>query len=1195
MKRMRLLTKILLILIVILAAVGVFCAYRLFGGSLNQGTVNADEALTAEEQELAEKRAAAEADEDEDTDTVQYIPTGTGEDYDGVIRDADDAMEALTAIQSRLGIADAAEEYRVSDEIETTNLDIYTMQQYYENIPVYGYSLQMSVSRTGELRSVSGSYGDVQGIETDIDIDTSEAGELAKDYMKSTYGSGDDTYSIENSGKIIFFIDGEPVVGYRISITTNSTDIEVRALFIDGQTGEILSDQDMALTDMITGDLKGQKQTQTTDYLQLSDTSWQLKDSDRNITACRTTLQNLDLDNLYAAGTDIVEWDDSGSPDESAVDALANLQKVYDYYLDTFGRYGTENDPNTEITAVVNVNEVTAAGDTDVFLNNAAMYGTRKMIIGQKTDGSATYAADLDVMGHEFNHGVVNGSSTLLLGSYSFSSQRSIQYAIGEGLADLFGELAEDYTDDGKYNGSCSWDNAVRSLKSPSSEMILDDDDFAEGTTDCHDGASLVTWPAYLMTTGDGDSSKAISDTETLGILWYNVIQQTNSQTDFIRLRYLTETNALILWADQTLTDGQLEGVLDAFDQVGIDHSYNYAWTKSCTLKVYDQNNELYDHYHLLITEMGEEILSADVTETTFDLNLNAGIYTVVLTDLENEDLTETFTLIINDNSDKSKNEEYAEEGEVFTSFGSNPRDVVLLLDVTGSMDGTPIEQVKKSAVSFIDTVLTESPATRITLVTYNENPSVLIESSNRKEDLTAAVQGISANGSTNIQSALAEAYDLIKNKNSDTKMVILMSDGLPTDGDTDGGSYNPPILTNASTIKNDDILLYTLGFFHSLTGDELTEASQLMTDIASAGYYYEVTDADSVQFVFDDIAQQVSGEQYIYIRIECPVNVTVTADGETLSSASGDQNLRTSFGTLSFDDDNETKILRLKEDGNYEICINGTGTGTMDYSISFADEEGNYSDVRTFTDIPVTETMLAVTGTEQSEKTVLSVDEDGDGIFELVYKGTSNTPARQTGGYRRILIPAVIILIAVLWLIQKLRTAFRRKKENLYCASCGRKLKSSAKFCPQCGAVREIKPLFSSGKASPQRLSGGGLIAHLTAIGIIAVLIFGVVRVYRMPATSVYRQIVSRNYTAAEKIYENHVEDHMLAEKYLSALLDYHIDRMEDAYEDGDVDSAYVVSGCQAISGLHLDTVSDRAADSAKSFENRTTDTENE
>ena len=85
--------------------------------------------------------------------------------------------------------------------------------------------------------------------------------------------------------------------------------------------------------------------------------------------------------------------------------------------------------------------------------------------------------------------------------------------------------------------------------------------------------------------------------------------------------------------------------------------------------------------------------------------------------------------------------------------------------------------------------------------------------------------------------------------------------------------------------LKDKGITIYTLGFFNSLTEDEKADAQSLLTDIASDGYHYEVADAEELVFFFDDIADQINGQKYIYIKIACPVDVTVTSRGETLTS----------------------------------------------------------------------------------------------------------------------------------------------------------------------------------------------------------------------------------------------------------------------------------------------------------------------
>ena len=88
----------------------------------------------------------------------------------------------------------------------------------------------------------------------------------------------------------------------------------------------------------------------------------------------------------------------SGTPDAGAVDALANLQKIYAYYQDTFGRKGITNNENDKLYVMVGIQDIQSGTSIKNYRNNAAMFGTDWMIVGEKTDGSATYAAELDIM-----------------------------------------------------------------------------------------------------------------------------------------------------------------------------------------------------------------------------------------------------------------------------------------------------------------------------------------------------------------------------------------------------------------------------------------------------------------------------------------------------------------------------------------------------------------------------------------------------------------------------------------------------------------------------------------------------------------------------------------------------------------------------------------------------------------------------
>ena len=185
--------------------------------------------------------------------------------------------------------------------------------------------------------------------------------------------------------------------------------------------------------------------------------------------------------------------------------------------------------------------------------------------------------------------------------------------------------------------------------------------------------------------------------------------------------------------------------------------------------------------------------------------------------------------------------------------------------------------------------------------------------------------------------------------------------------------------------------------------------------------------------YFFGDIADQINGQKYIYVRIACPVDVTVEHDGETLCSEEDNLSTRTAFGSLTFEDnaeesetsgDNRVKVLRLKEGVDYDIKIEGNGRGYMNYTIGFMDDTGEYTDLRKFNNIKITKRTVIDTVATPSKATILKVDEDGDGKYDLTYKATENSRGELVDYtyiiYIAIGAAAVVIILIVTIIIKK-------------------------------------------------------------------------------------------------------------------------------------------------------------------------------
>lgn len=323
-------------------------------------------------------------------------------------------------------------------------------------------------------------------------------------------------------------------------------------------------------------------------------------------------------------------------------------------------------------------------------------------------------------------------------------------------------------------------------------------------------------------------------------------------------------------------------------------------------------------------------------------------------------------------------------------------RDIVLVLDVSGSMAGDPLEETKKAATKFIGSMIKEDALAGV--VTYSDTAKMNSDFSDNENLLENAVNVISANGGTNIEAGLQRAHGMLSRSGAKKKIIVLMSDGEPNQG-----KIGDELISYAASIKDENVSIYTLGFFGSV-GGEKSSAQLLMEKIASDGRHYEVSNADDLIFSFGDIADQINGQKYIYVRIACPVDVTVSYGGETLCSKEENLNERTKFGVLTFeenenksdgDGDDRIKVLRLKEGEDYDVRIEGNGLGRMNYTIGFMDDDGEYSDLRKFSNIKISKRTVIDTVAKNSDSTVLNVDEDGDGKYDLKYKATENGEAK--------------------------------------------------------------------------------------------------------------------------------------------------------------------------------------------------------
>lgn len=384
----------------------------------------------------------------------------------------------------------------------------------------------------------------------------------------------------------------------------------------------------------------------------------------------------------------------------------------------------------------------------------------------------------------------------------------------------------------------------------------------------------------------------------------------------------------------------------------------------------------------------------------------------------------------------------------------SAERNVSLVLDVSDSMSGERITQTKLASKKFVETVIPEDCS--VGVVTYAEDAERTCDFSLNVDFLQKTVDGVSTRSATNIESGLVEAEHQLTNMGG-KRYIVLM-----TDGEANRGKTGDDLIAYANELKEQGISIYTLGFFQGGGGNG--DAQRILEGIASDGHHYEVESVDDLEPFFNDMAEEINGTKFVYVRMECPIDVTVTYNGETLSSAEDSYNTRTSFGTLTFEENPETgertKILRLREDvANFDIRITGTGEGTMDYTIGYVDDNGDYTDMRTISEVPISESTVIDTGVNRLVKTDLAVDNDGDGEVDKHYTATGPNVVDLTEESRERGFPVIpvavgggALVLLTLLIILLIRSRKRDRAELRFCGDCGAPIPRGKDVCPKCG-----------------------------------------------------------------------------------------------------------------------------------------------
>jgi Ca-activated chloride channel family protein len=138
------------------------------------------------------------------------------------------------------------------------------------------------------------------------------------------------------------------------------------------------------------------------------------------------------------------------------------------------------------------------------------------------------------------------------------------------------------------------------------------------------------------------------------------------------------------------------------------------------------------------------------------------------------------------------------------------PKDIVIVLDRSGSMSGEKLDQAKASLTYVLKNL---NPGDRFNVIVYSDSIDPLFDKlvANDKDNVEKALKMLDkadARGGTNIHDALLEAVKMVQGKSEGGRYIVFLTDGLPTIGDTD----ETKIVKDATAANNAKARVFAMG-----------------------------------------------------------------------------------------------------------------------------------------------------------------------------------------------------------------------------------------------------------------------------------------------------------------------------------------------------------------------------------------------
>ena len=210
---------------------------------------------------------------------------------------------------------------------------------------------------------------------------------------------------------------------------------------------------------------------------------------------------------------------------------------------------------------------------------------------------------------------------------------------------------------------------------------------------------------------------------------------------------------------------------------------------------------------------------------------------------------------------------------------------VILVVDTSGSMVGSPIEQARTAAQSFVENLAEVDEAAVVSFA-----DEVVVESAltSERADTLAAINGLTAQGNTALFSGVVEAINQARDADLPRKAIILLSDGQDF-----GGASQASRDQSLNLAEEARVPIYAIGLGEGIDRPYLEELAG-----ASGGTFIEALAPGSIPEIYEQLSQLLRSQYVVTLQSTAPAEQEDRSLRVTIDTPQGEIELSTDYAS---------------------------------------------------------------------------------------------------------------------------------------------------------------------------------------------------------------------------------------------------------------------------------------------------------